>query len=82
MRYIGQWVKGNHHGYGIYKLPDGIEYYGQFIENKKDGYGYWKGSNGIDDYSQWKNGKRNGDAVLIENGQLYSCKYQEDKIIT
>jgi hypothetical protein len=61
-------VKGNHHGYGIYRWPDGREYYGERKEHKKDGYGYFKGSNGVEDYSQWKNSKRNGDAVLIENG--------------
>jgi hypothetical protein len=81
-RYIGQWMKKNMHGYGIFRWASGEVYYGQRKENKKEGYAYWKASNGTEYYGQWKNGKRNGDAVLIENGQLYSCKYEEDKIIT
>ena len=48
----------------------------------KNGYGYFKGINGVYYNGQFKNEKREGDAVVIENGQLYSCKFEKNKLIS
>jgi hypothetical protein len=70
------------HGYGIFRWASGSVYYGQWKENNRDGYGYFKEANGSEYYGPWKNHTRWGDAVVNVDGQYYTRKYEEDKIIS
>ena len=51
-------MKGDSHGYGIYRWPDGPVYYGQWKQDKRDGYGYDRNVDGIEYYGQYKDEKK------------------------
>ena len=75
-------MKGEKQGYGIYRWADGDVYHGQWKENNKDGYGYKRDANGTEYYGQWKGDKRQGDAVVNVDGQYYTRKYEDNKLIS
>ena len=75
-------MNGDTHGYGIYRWADGSVYYGERKQNNKDGQGYQRWANGIEYNGEWKNDMQHGEGVLKENGQLYSIKNDEGKLIS
>ena len=46
LKYDGEWLDNNMHGFGIYSWKDGRSYEGNYLMDKKEGYGTYTWADG------------------------------------
>lgn len=71
-QYVGDWVRGNMEGQGVYYYEDDSVYKGGWIQNKKSGSGRYEYKNG-DIYSgEWSNDLQDGFGTMsYADGNVY-----------
>lgn len=82
--YVGEWIEGKRHGYGVYTDKNGDIYTGTFVGNKPHGKGIFNYHNGNRFEGSWKTGVRDGRGkytyVHLEKGleEFYEGDYKND----
>ena len=61
--FVGDYLYGKRHGYGIYNFPNGDRYYGEYVNDIPHGHGVYRFSNGQKYEGQWQGGKKHGFCV-------------------
>ena len=78
-KYIGEFLKGEFHGYGIFR-HDGREYVGQYKHHKRHGQGTYTYANGDKYVGEWKKHKYHGIGTYIySNGDKYVGEWKKDE---
>jgi len=78
--YLGQWLGGLRHGYGLHIWPDGTKYEGQWENDNAAGQGRLEHiEDGVYD-GQWRNSKAHGHGTYnYSNGTKYIGQWEDDK---
>ena len=80
--YKGEWMNGEMHGEGLFKLADGRYYQGAFERDKKEGYGEYHWGDGRSYLGQWVAGKQHGSATFVKtNGRRKQGIWENGKRI-
>jgi len=81
-KYMGEYIEGNRHGYGIHIIPKtGDAYIGQYSDDCSEGLGIFKfGSLGESYAGDWTQGLFNGTGVYkYSDGGRYVGQFEMDK---
>lgn len=68
--FVGDYLRGKRHGYGVYSFPNGDRYEGQYVEDLPHGHGTYHFASGQCYQGQWQQGKKHGWSVYtVDNGE-------------
>ncbi len=79
--FVGDYLRGKRHGYGVYSFPNGDRYEGQYVEDLPHGHGTYHFASGQCYQGQWQQGKKHGWSVYtVDNGERSSRGRVDDGI--
>ena len=64
--YVGQFLRGKKHGFGILYSPGKFRYCGNFVNNKMNGHGVIEYENGAVYKGEFKNGQYDGQGTFVD----------------
>ena len=77
--YVGQFLRGKKHGFGIYYKPGQYRYSGNFLNNKRNGYGVVNYENGAVYKGNFKNGVFDGKGTFVDEKNVEKTGQWKDE---